>query len=89
MMTSSVQEPSSCRTRTMEISYGRQEVDSGCDQASSELTARAKAAHETLAEYEAAPHRDPTIRREVALAERLQHMHHHPKQGRSNSGRDA
>ena len=25
------------------------------------LTARAKAAHETLAEYEAAPHRDPTI----------------------------
>ena len=47
------------------------------------LTARAKAAHETLAEYEAAPHRDPTIRREVALAERLQHMHHHPKQGRS------
>ncbi len=35
------------------------------------LTARAKAAGMTLGQYMAAPHKDPTIKKEVALARTL------------------
>jgi hypothetical protein len=41
------------------------------------LTAKAKAAGMTLAQYEAAPHKDSTTKHQVALAERLKAISQH------------
>jgi len=39
------------------------------------LRARAKAAGMTLGQYMAAPHRDPTVKKEIALAKTLKGFH--------------
>ena len=43
------------------------------------LKAKAKAAGESLSQYMREPHKDPTTKREVALAKRLIEMAHHRK----------
>jgi hypothetical protein len=43
------------------------------------LTARAKAAGESLSQFMSEKHRDPTIRKEVALAKTLRAMNHRKK----------
>lgn len=38
------------------------------------LTARAKAAGQSLAQFMAAPHKDPTVKKEIVLARTLQRL---------------